>query len=149
MASQGDSSAGTCVFFAATLPATYDQAGYEALTYIPWVENTNIGEFGPSFSVLSYNTMCDGAKNKRTGTVDYGDLSFEGAYVTTDVGQAVLEAAANARSVITVKIESPDGEVVYSTGVVSTATTMIGGPEDIKMFKGTMNITTKFERIVP
>jgi len=61
-------SAGTTISVVDSNPATYDQAGFEALTYSLIGEVTDLGEFGREYSAVTHNPLGDRRTVKRKGS---------------------------------------------------------------------------------
>jgi hypothetical protein len=126
-------SATTKLYFSPTLPATFDSAGYTAVT--GWVlvsEVSNIGQFGGKTSVQKHIPVDTATVVKRAGSVDYGTMSLtlarhKGADFTG------LVSAFNSRASISFKVVYPTalGDVEYFTGIVTGVPTNIGNADAI------------------
>ena len=98
----------------ATLPATYDAAGYGATTMV----YTTIGrvesfpEFGSARTVNEFKPIA-GAVEKIKGAPDYGGGAMVMADMPTDAGQVILKAAEASQAHYSMKLTYPDGEVHY------------------------------------
>lgn len=89
---------GTIVHIATGVPATFDKAGYEAMTWVK-IENIEmVGSFSVTDSIIEVphleSGFTKGIKGARAGTTVA--LPYEGD--TTDAGQIALRDAARARS---------------------------------------------------
>ncbi len=71
-------------------PATYDEAGYDALTYSSVGNVTSLLDVGGEADVSSYDPMDTGIRVKLPGVIDYGSGSIEVAFDGDDAGQTVL-----------------------------------------------------------
>ena len=116
------SSAGTTLSACASLPATYDAAGYNALAWTQVTKVSDIPEFGPSTSVNTFNPIDDRVTQKSTGSIDYGSLAIGFAHIVGDAGQGILSTALGNNTGISFKVTRPDGAKDYFTGVVSSFT---------------------------
>lgn len=85
----------TGVTIAAVLgaPATFDQAGFEALTFTTIGQVSNIPAFGPTVQVVESNPLATGITEKFVGFVNYGSVALEADYDDTDAGQALVTSA--------------------------------------------------------
>ena len=89
--------AGTKLAISAASPATFDAAGYAALTYTEVGDVSNLGAFGANFAKVEFQPL-NGGKLKLKGSIDYGTLNPTIALDPTDAGQTLLRtAAADAR----------------------------------------------------
>lgn len=132
--SEAYTSLGTVVAVSTSAPATYDETGYEALTYTTVGEVTNVGEFGASAAVVNHDPLGLGYTVKRKGQINYGALSLQMARDITDAGQVLLKAGADGAAKYTIhtwKITHQSGLVQYFTGMVFSYTTNIGGTNQI------------------
>lgn len=120
------SNLGTTISISATLPATYNQAGYEAVSYTPIGEVTDIGELGPTADPITHQPIDSGTKFKFKGGYDYGNLALKMAKAVADSGQVILTAASASRNDYTFKIETPDLRDYYFTAKVMDLKTTIG-----------------------
>ena len=57
MASLAVTSAGTKLYVSASLPATYNSAGFGALTWTEVGEITDFGEWGKEYTVVNHNPV--------------------------------------------------------------------------------------------
>lgn len=138
--------AGSTVGISSTLPATRDQAGYEALTYTNIEGVVNIGNFGGSANVPTIVPLSTGDVEKRVGSRDYGSPVLQLVYVPDDAGQAALKAAfdgANERLPQAFKVEYPNGDVRYFVGPVSSFENQPGDSDSFLQVAATVAISGK------
>lgn len=110
---------GTRLYVSTTLPTTYDQAGYEALTWTEVCEIAEIPEFGQNFSVVTFTSLKDGTVNKFHGENNAGSLSMPIAVDHADAGQDILRAAIDSKAEIAFRVAYSDGTTFrYTTGKV-------------------------------
>lgn len=118
---------GTVVSIVASEPATYDSAGFAALTFITVGEVLSIGEFGGSATVATFTPLNSGTVNKRKGSIDYGTATMSIADDESDAGQILLKAGFDgaARNTIhSIKIENDNGDVAYFVALVTSFSTV-------------------------
>ena len=125
----------------ASLPATYDAAGYGATTityttigkvsgFLPYGSKRNVSEFVPITGAVEF-TKC--APRYGQGDLTLGD-------VPADAGQVILKAAEASSGHYSVKITYPDSETHYLDVVVS-GWVLSGGKEGAPMIRtATLNI---------
>lgn len=104
-----------------------NKAAFEALTYTEIGHVGNLGDYGVSPNVVSYNTLATQVTSKAKGVEDAGDLSIEVARVFDDAGQVLLNAAAATKLNYAVKIEYADApSLSYSNTIVYAAGPVMG-----------------------
>jgi len=98
---------GTKVFIASEtlLPATYDVAGYDELTWLEVGMIEDVGEFGPDASIGSFTPISTGIACKFMGTTDNGEITLSIAKTTTDSGLAALIARQGNPDSVAMKIQ--------------------------------------------
>lgn len=104
-------------------PATFDQAGYEALSYTLVGEVVSVGEYGATTEVVNHQPLATGVTEKFKGFINYGQASLGLAYQSDDAGQVILKDlsdGANRLSRGSMKVTYPEGNVDYlDVGVFS------------------------------
>jgi hypothetical protein len=118
-------STGTKLSVVAAVPATFTEAGFDALTFVEVGEVTSIPEFGPNVQVVTHEPLATGVTEKYKGFINYGSLALEAAYDDGDAGQGVMSDAvtgATQNDEHSFKIEMQDGSVRYFTGKVFSYT---------------------------
>lgn len=119
----------------ASLPATYDAAGYGATTmvyaaigkvsdFIAYGSKRNVNEWVPISGAVEYTK---GAPRYGNGDMLMGDLP-------ADAGQIILKAAEASANHYSIKVTYADGEIHYLDGIVS-AWTLSGGKEGAPMVR--------------
>lgn len=84
--------AGTTLAISAVLPATFDAAGYGALTPTIIGGLEKIGAIGAVTNKVEFQPL-NGAKEKHKGSTDYGSLQPTLAHDKADAGQIILRTA--------------------------------------------------------
>ena len=113
-------STGITVGIVAAAPATFDEAGFAALTYVNIAELTSVGEYGASQEEVPHDPLV-GEKQKYKGQNDNGSLSLGYAVDTSDAGQVILAAGAGGATNFTqhsVEVKYSDGGIDYVYGYV-------------------------------
>jgi hypothetical protein len=112
---------GTAYAISATLPATYDAAGY-GLTTIVYTVIGGVISFTPYGSERDVQKVkpINGPVEKIKGQADYGDGDMQFIYLPADAGQIIVKAAeANMAQHYSLKITYPDGEIHYLDTIVA------------------------------
>ena len=101
------------------LPATYDAAGYAAVT--PWVLIDRVQDFplyGSKRDVAKF-TPIRGPVEKIKSAPDYGEGDMVMADMPLDPGQVIVHAAEASQAHYSMKVEYPDGEIHYLDVIVA------------------------------
>jgi hypothetical protein len=113
---------GNIYSISATIPASYDSAGYgtsSGLVFSVIGEVSDFPAYGPKAAVGKFNPI-NGAIEKFKGAPDYGSGNLVCADVPGDAGQIILKAAsASPNAHYSVKVTSPDGEIDYLDVIVA------------------------------
>ena len=129
--------AGTILRVAADSPGTYDDdavTGFPSLTYTEVGEVTDFGEFGGTAEIITHIPVKENFVVKRKGAKNYGAMSIQLGRDATDAGQILLQAGfdgAQEFTVHSVEMETPDGNFLYFTGMVSSFTYNAGSANQI------------------
>lgn len=136
--------AGSAIAISAATPATFDLAGFAALTYTDIGGVEKIGTIGATFAKVEFQPL-KGAKQKYKGSPDYGSLQPSAAWDETDAGQVLLNAAAadETNKLYSFKVTKPDGALRYFQARVFGNPENIDGADSIVMGNATIEITTK------
>jgi len=102
----------------AAAPATYDAAGYVALSWTEIGELSELPEFGAAFSPNTFTPMKTGIVNKFHGELNYGSITVPLGYDSADAGQILLLAALASKNEISFRESRADGSIRYISGKV-------------------------------
>jgi hypothetical protein len=84
--------AGTTLSIGAALPATYDKAGYEAVSWTAVGELGSLSAFGKEYQMVTWAGLSGRTTCKVKGTYDSGGIDVELAQVVEDAGQVAMIA---------------------------------------------------------
>lgn len=127
MATNAKSGTGSKLYVSSTLPATNTKAGYTALTWVLVGDTTDIGEYGPEYTMLEHTPIDSGVTQKIKGNASYGSLPAKMASVPGDAGQVILLAASTSTNDYAFKIEKTDGDIDVFVGQVSSFKATVQG----------------------
>lgn len=125
--------AGTKLYIGAAAPATYNKAGYEAVTWTEVGEISNItGDVGAMYSEGTFSVLGNRGIVKRKGSYDNGNVTVEYGYYRADSGQEDIVAAVASDAPFPFKIVMTDvaDTHVYFMALVMGAPISIGGNDD-------------------
>lgn len=105
----------------ATLPATYDAAGYGAttITYTAIGEVENYGNHGVTAAVTEFTPIDTAVVAKMKGSKNYGTMSVVVGSIPSNAGQIIVKAASESNNHYSAKLTYPDGEIHYMDVLVS------------------------------
>jgi hypothetical protein len=143
MVSAAITAAGSKLFVSATLPSTYNKAGFEALTWTEVGEVTEIPQFGKVYNVVTHLPLGSRQTIKRKGSYDNGEVDVPYAFdVDDDAGQVILEAAVDDDDsyAFKVDIQNPALKSVYFTAQVTSRPITVGSTDSIVVANSTLAI---------
>jgi hypothetical protein len=145
------SSVGTVVSVSTTAPATYDAAGFGALTFSPCGELAELPSFGAEAALATHTPLATGIVAKRRGSLNYGSVALTMAVSDADTGQTVLqdaaEAGAGADALVSVKVVLVNGEIQYFTSQVMSYKVNVGNADAITMAEVTLEIDNSIIKV--
>lgn len=137
-----ETSAGTTLAISSAAPATFNQAGFEALSFTNIGEVTDIGgNIGRTYNVVKHNPLATRGTVKKKGSYDSGSATIQLALDRDDAGQLIARAALLSDSDYSFKLTEQDGAVVYFRGQVTAFPTTYGGVDAIASGTITVEIT--------
>jgi hypothetical protein len=101
---------GAQLSLSATLPATYDNAGYTALSWTQIGEIENFGNHGTTAGVQTFTPVGSAVMEKYKGSKNYGVMNLVVGYLPSDAGQALVETAVESTNRYSAKIVYPLGQ---------------------------------------
>ena len=113
--------AGTTIAIVSGAPASYDIAGFAALSLIDVGEVETLGEFGGTSQVVSFIGLTDVIEQKFKGSFNAGSLAVSVGNDLSDAGQVILSAGAapTNNTVHSVSVTFPDATLVYFTCIIT------------------------------
>lgn len=129
--SEAFTSAGTKFYMAAAMPATYDATGFGALTWTEIGEVSDLGEFGRTYNVVTFNPLGDRRTVKRKSSYNDGAITAQMARVPSNAGQALLNTALDSDDSYPFKVVLQNGAIFYFSAQVASYTTNVGNSEQI------------------
>lgn len=122
---------GATFAISATLPATYDAAGYgaTAMVYTACGDVENFGNHGVTATITEFTPVGTAIVAKVKGSKNYGTMSMMLADIPAEAGRVLLEAAAESTAHYSVKITYPlgDGE---ATGAIHYLDVLVAKKEN-------------------
>jgi len=136
------SSAGTTIKISASQPATYNAAGYEALTMTTIGEVTDLGEFGREFALITHNPIGSRGTVKLKGSFNEGSISMQLGLDTDDAGQILAKAAALSDNDHSFCITTQNGDDYFFQAKVMSFKVGVGSVDSVTSATITLELTT-------
>lgn len=128
----GVTHAGLTIEVSTASPATYDTAGFGALTYTEVGQVISFGDFGREYADVATKVLAERGTVHTKGTFDEGTLSMTLLDLTTDAGQILLNDGASGAQIDTnhsFQITYNNGEVFHFQALIASYR-IIGGDGD-------------------
>lgn len=128
-----NSLAGATLSISASLPATYDAAGYAATTVVFTAvgEVENFGNHGVTATVTEFTPVDTSTVAKVKGSKNYGTMSITLGDIPGNAGQVLLRAASESTAHYSVKLTYADTSVHYMDVLVSKYEDQNGSVNDV------------------
>lgn len=125
--------AGSTLACSTSAPATYDAAGYGALSYTTIGEITDLGgNLGREYNIVSHSPVATSQVIEKKASYRLGSQDIVLAWDQSDAGQDLLRAAANdADDVLSFKLTKQNGDIRYFTAQVSKFLENFGGADNV------------------
>jgi hypothetical protein len=134
--------AGTKVSISAAAPATFDVAGYAALTFTEIGSIEDGGEHGRAYAEVTFNPIASRGTQKFKGSFNEGNKTLSIGYNSDDVGMVLLKTALDDDADYSFEVEYPDGDIDYFQAKVMSLVKATGGVDTIRMATVELAITT-------
>lgn len=135
-------SAGSTLKISAATPATFDAAGYNALTFTSVGEVTNFGEFGRSYNLVTHNPVGSRGTVKKKGSFNEGSISLQLGLDTDDAGQILLKAASLSDADYSFLITTQNGDKYFFQAQALSFKVNVGSVDQITAAAVTLELTT-------
>lgn len=121
-------SAGTTLSIAAAAPATYTEAGYEALTWTPIGEVSDLGDIPNSrtYETVEWRNIANRGMSKAKGGFSLPDQTLTVGLDPDDAGQILLTTASESDSPYSIRISNPNLGDWYGRALVMGGPTTFG-----------------------
>lgn len=139
---------GATVAISASLPATYNAAGYGAssITYTAIGSMEDLGEHGGTAAVTEFTAVGDGVVQKFKGSKNYGSMALMLGQVSSDAGQDLIDTAFESQNRYSVKLTYPlgageaTGEIHYLDVLVTRRTWQDGAANNVRKLAVTFEV---------
>lgn len=112
--------AGSTLAVSVAAPATFDIAGYGALTYTAVGEITDLGSgLGRDYNIVSHAPIASAQVTQKKGGFKLPNIDLVMAWDMSDAGQDIMRASALDNSILSVRIVKQGGDIRYFTAQVA------------------------------
>lgn len=136
------SSAGSTIKISAGTPATYDAAGYGALTLTTIGEVTDLGEFGREYALVTHNPLGTRGTTKLKGSFNEGSISMQLGLDTDDAGQILAKTASLSDADYSFEIATQNGDKYYFQAKVMSFKVGVGSVDQVTSATIMLEITS-------
>lgn len=124
--SNGYTASGATISISASLPATEDRAGFEALTYTEIGKVRSLGDLGDSWGTATYTLIAEARQKNLKTFKQAAAMNLTVLSGATGSGLTILEAAYESYNDYSFKIEMASGDTFYFFGIVTGNTIPLG-----------------------
>jgi hypothetical protein len=136
------SSAGTTIGISSSAPATFNVAGYTALTFTTIGEVTDLGEFGREFNLITHNPLGSRGTVKLKGSFNEGAITMQLGLDTDDAGQVLAKTASLADADYSFKVTTQNSDDYYFQAKVMSFKVSVGSVDSVTGATITLELTT-------
>jgi hypothetical protein len=129
---------GNLFYISSALPATYDNAGYSALTWTQIRGIRSIGDIGVTYETIDYNVIDGIRHNKKSGTLA-NSIAVEVIKID-DAGQTMLKTLIGLTSSYSFKCVTVDNTIYYFTAACSYRMANAGESSNIHITRLTLEL---------
>ena len=134
--------AGTTIGVSASAPATFDAAGYAALTYTSIGNVEDGGSHGRTYAEVTFNPIDNRGTQKYKGSFNEGNKTLSVGLNSDDAGMILLKTALASDSNFSFKVTYQNLDVDYFQAKVMSLSKGTGGVDSIVMATIELAITT-------
>jgi hypothetical protein len=136
------SSAGSTIGISSSAPATFNVAGYDALTYTTIGEVTDLGEFGRVYNLIKHNPLGNRGTVKLKGSYDEGQINMQLGLDTDDAGQILAKAASLSDADYYFVVTTQNGDKYYFPSKVMSFKVNVGSVDSVTAASIMLELTT-------
>jgi len=136
------SSAGTTIGLSSSAPATFNAAGYSALTFTNIGEVTDLGEFGREYNLITHNPIGSRGTVKLKGSFNEGSINMTLGLDTDDAGQILAKTASQSDNDYSFVITTQNGDDYYFQAKVMSFKVNVGSVDSVTTATIMLELTT-------
>ncbi|WP_299082827.1 hypothetical protein [uncultured Paraglaciecola sp.] len=132
---------GTTLKVTSAAPATFDVAGYAALTFTTVGEITNLGEFGSEATLITHSSIDNKIIRKFKGSVNIGSMNMTLGLDTDDAGQILMKAGQALDLPSAFELTTQNGDIYYFQAMIMSFKPNPAGVDDVLTASCTLELT--------
>lgn len=122
----------TTLSVSAAAPATFDAAGYAALTWAAVGELTDLGSVkGRTYNVVTHAPVGTAQQTQKKGSYSLPNADFACAWDDDDAGQVLIAAGSIVNDTYSFKLTKQDGAIRYFTAQVMSFVENFGTVDNV------------------
>lgn len=134
--------AGTEISISAGTPATFNEAGYAALTFTKIGEITDGGNHGRTYAEVKHSPIGTRGTQKYKGSFDEGNKTLQMAIDDDDAGQDLLKTALNSDDDYSFKVKYQGGAIDYFRAKVMKFEKATAGVDSMRTANVELSLST-------
>lgn len=134
--------AGTTIAISAGIPATFNEAGYDALTFSAIGEITDGGSHGRTYAEVTHNPIGTRGTAKFKGSFNEGTKTLQLAIADEDPGQVIVKAALYSDNDYSFRVMYQDGAIDYFQAKVMSFEKATSSVDSIRSATINLGLTT-------
>jgi hypothetical protein len=147
MAGTVQTAAGATLRISATIPGTFNLAGYQAIfdaSPAPALvgEITDFGDFGREYNPVNHNPVASRGTQKFKGSFNEGQMNLQIGLDEDDTGQTLMQTARDSDSDYSFALELQNGDRYFFQAKVLGFKISVGSVDSIVSAATTLDITT-------
>ncbi|QHJ00118.1 hypothetical protein GT347_20320 [Xylophilus rhododendri] len=142
MPSAVETVAGTKIGISAAAPATFDAAGYTALTFSNIGEITDGGSHGRTYAEVTHKPIGNRSTQKFKGSFDEGTKTIQLAISPADPGQVLLKTALASDAPFSFQVMYQGGDIDYFQARVLSFSKSAPNVDSIRAATVQLSLTT-------
>ncbi len=124
--------AGATIALSSTAPGSYNQAGYEGVSFTTVGEVTDLGEFPDRvYDLISHRPLATDGEQNAKGNFTLGSQTVTFAVDPSDAGQALVAAAKNSRNKYSLRLQHPTLGTIYGRALIMGAPRSYGADNNV------------------
>lgn len=135
-------SAGTTLKVSSAAPATFNTAGYTALTFTAVGEVTDLGEFGREYALVTHNPVGNRSTQKFKASFNEGTINLSLGLDTDDAGQILMKAGLVSDNAYSFEVATQNGDKYYFAAMITSWKVGVGSVDSITTASCTLELTT-------
>src|SRR3990172_3430487 len=142
MVSRVETVAGTSISISAAQPATFDGAGYAALSWTAIAEITDGGDHGREYAEVTHTPIASRGVQKFKGSFNEGTKTLQLALDGDDAGQVIAKAALVSDNDYSFRVTYQGGDKDYFQAKVMSFKKAASSVDSIRSASMSLSITT-------